>query len=63
MNAQLLNKKIKKIEEELYTLKHPQPIFPKIQVDDTTLENARKALFDFDIDEFVTKKDVERWKS
>lgn len=63
MNTQLLGKKIEKIEEELYTLTHPQPILPKMQVDDAILEQAQQALFDFDIDEFVTKKDVQRWKS
>lgn len=34
----------------------------KLKVTATDFQTAKKAVFDFDIQKFVTKQDVERWK-
>ena len=58
----MLVKKIEKIEKELVELKQPKSISGKIFVDFEILKTAKKALFDFDIEKFVSKKDLKLWK-
>ncbi|MBU4298816.1 hypothetical protein KJ636_02140 [Patescibacteria group bacterium] len=62
MTTQMLVKKIEKIEKELVELKQPKSISGKIFVDFEILKTAKKALFDFDIEKFVSKKDLKLWK-
>ena len=62
MTTQTLIKKIEKIEKELNILKQPKNILGKIYVDSKTIKQASKALFDFDIEKFVSKKDLKLWK-
>lgn len=62
MLTQTLIKKIEKIEKELKELKKPKSILGKIYVDSDILKQASKTLFDFDIEKFVTKKDIKLWK-
>jgi hypothetical protein len=57
-----LIKKIKKIEKELKILKEPHSILGKMNVDETIIKHASQALFDFDIEKYVTKKDLKAWK-
>ncbi len=62
MNHQTLIKKIEKIEKELTEFKKPKSVLGKIYVDPKTLKQAVKALFDFDIEKFVSKKDLKLWR-
>ncbi|MBI3599850.1 MAG: hypothetical protein HY097_04315 [Nitrospinae bacterium] len=62
MTTQTIIKKIEKIERELKELKKPKSILGKLYVDSDILKQASKALFDFDIGKFVTKKDIKLWK-
>lgn len=62
MTTQALTKKIEKIEKEILLLKEPKSILAKIHVDKELIQKAKKALFDFDIEKFVTKKDLKAWK-
>lgn len=62
MTTQALIKKITKIEKDLAGLIQPKDIFGKMQVDEEILKKAKKAIFDFDIEKFVSKKDVKSWK-
>lgn len=57
-----LARKIEHIEKILSELKKPKSIFGKIYVDEKILKQANKALFDFDIEKFVTKKDLKLCK-
>ncbi|MBI5683370.1 MAG: hypothetical protein HZC45_09490 [Deltaproteobacteria bacterium] len=57
MTTQAIIKKIEKLERELKELKKPKSILGKLYVDSDILKQASKALFDFDIEKFVTKKD------
>lgn len=59
---QTIIKKIEKIEHELQQLKQPKSILGKITVDSKVIKKASKALFDFDIEKFVTKRDLNSWK-
>jgi hypothetical protein len=58
MTTQLLLEKIKKLEKELKEIKMPQKILGKVFVDEKILKKAKKALFDFDIEKFVKKKEL-----
>ena len=63
MNTALLEKKIAQLAKQVAALKTPKKISSKLAVDDATLKAANKAPFDFDIDTFVTRKDLTRpWK-
>jgi chaperonin cofactor prefoldin len=62
MSTQTLIQKIDKIEKELKEIKKPKSILGKIYVDSEILEQASKALFDFDIEKFVSKKDLKLWR-
>lgn len=54
--------KIKKIEKEILELKQPQLILSKVYVDADIIKQASKNLFDFDIEKFISKKDLKLWK-
>jgi hypothetical protein len=60
--AQAILKKIEKIEQQLAQLQQPKNILGKLKVDSKTIQKASKAIFDFDIEKFVTKKDLKAWK-
>ena len=62
MITQTLIKKVERLEKELKELKKPKSILGKLYVDSEILKQASKALFDFDIEKFVTKKDIKLWK-
>lgn len=62
MTIQAIIKKIEKIEQEMQQLKQPKSILGKIAVDSKVIKKASKALFDFDIEKFVTKRDINLWK-
>jgi uncharacterized protein (UPF0335 family) len=62
MTLDALIKKVEKLEKELKEIKMPKKVLGKIFVDKKLLEKAKKALFDFDIEKFVTKKDLKSWK-
>jgi hypothetical protein len=62
MEKEILVERIKKIEKELIELKKPKSILGKIFVDKKILDKAKKALFDFDIERFVTKNDLKSWR-
>ena len=62
MNTKTLTKKIEKLEKELKEIKMPKKVLGKIFVDEKLLEKAKKALFNFDIEKFVKKKDLKSWK-
>jgi uncharacterized protein (UPF0335 family) len=62
MTLETLIKKVEKLEKELKEIKMPKKVLGKIFVDKKLLEKAKKALFDFDIEKFVNKKDLKSWK-
>jgi len=62
MTTKTLAEKIKKLEKELKKIKKPKKILGKIFVDEKILEKAKRALFDFDIEKFVKKKNLSSWK-
>jgi len=62
MTLETLIKKVEKLEKELKEIKMPKKVLGKIFVDKKFLEKAKKALFNFDIEKFVTKKDLKSWK-
>jgi len=62
MTMQTIIEKIEKIEQELQQLKQPKSILGKVFVDSTLVKKAKEAIFDFDIEKFVTKKDLKSWK-
>jgi len=62
MSTQILIKKIKKLEKEINRLKQPKSVLVKMKVDNKVITEAKKALFDFDIEKFVSKKDLKAWK-
>jgi hypothetical protein len=62
MTTETLIKKVEKLEKELKEIKMPKKVLGKIFVDKKLLEKAKKALFNFDIEKFVTKKDLKSWK-
>jgi len=57
MTTKTLIKKVEKLEKELREIKMPKKILGKVFVDEKILEDAKKALFDFDIEKFVNKYD------
>ena len=57
-----LSRKIKKIEKELSILREPHSVLGKMRVDEETIKQASQALFDFDIEKYVSKKDLKSWK-
>jgi hypothetical protein len=62
MTTQALLEKIKKLEKELKEIKTPQKFLGKVFVDEKLLEEAKKALFNFDIEKFIKKKELKSWK-
>lgn len=71
MQNQQLISKITSLEEELRKIKaqiQRRPVkktgsvWGKINLLDSQIEEAKKAVFDFDIEKFVDKKDVASWK-
>lgn len=62
MSTQLLVKKIEKLEKALIAFKQPKDIMGKVRVDGKILKQAERALFKFDIEKFVSKKDLRSWK-
>jgi uncharacterized protein (UPF0335 family) len=62
MTLETLIKRVEKLEKELKEIKMPKKVLGKIFVDKKLLEKAKKALFNFDIEKFVTKKDLKSWK-
>lgn len=63
MTIQAITQKLEKIEQELKELKQPKSILGKLTIDERILKNASRALFDFDIEKFVAKKDLKSWKN
>ena len=55
-------KKIELLEEKINALGKPKSILGKVHVDEHTLKEAKRGLFDFDIEKYVSKKDVVQWK-
>ncbi|TSC75428.1 MAG: hypothetical protein G01um101430_270 [Parcubacteria group bacterium Gr01-1014_30] len=62
MTTQALTQKIEKLEKEILLLKEPKSILAKVHVDEELVQKAKKALFNFDIEKFVSKKDLKAWK-
>ena len=62
MTTQLLEKKIQKIEREIEILKKPKSVLSGVYVDEKLIASAKKSVFDFDIEKFVSKKDLKIWK-
>ena len=63
MATKELLKKVERLEKEVAELKKPRNILGKIYVDGNVLKQAAKAPFDFDIEAFVSKKDLKKpWK-
>ena len=62
MTIQAITQKLEKIEQALEELKQPKSILGKFVIDSKTIEKASQVLFDFDIEKFVTKKDLKSWK-
>jgi hypothetical protein len=62
MTTQALLEKIKKLEKELKEIKTPKKFLGKVFVDEKLLEEAKKALFNFDIEKFIKKKELKSWK-
>ena len=58
MTTQAIIEKIEKIGQEMQQLKQPKSILGKVFVDSTVVKKAKKAIFDFDIEKFVTKRDL-----
>ena len=59
---QTIIKRIEGIEQELKEMKRPKSILGKLTVNSKLIKKASKALFDFDIEKFVTKRDLNSWK-
>ncbi len=57
-----LAQKIEHIEKILSEIKKPKSILGKIYVDEKILKQTSRALFDFDIEKFITKKDLKLCK-
>jgi hypothetical protein len=55
-------KKIELLEEKINALGKPKSFLGKIHVDEHSLQEAKNGLFDFDIEKYVSKKDVAQWK-
>ena len=62
MTTATLEKKVVWLEKEFKAFKTPKKIFPKLHVDKSMLTKAATAPFDFDIEKFVTKKDLEGFR-
>ncbi len=59
MSTKTINSKYRAEPEKSKKSKNGQI---KIYVDSTILKKASKALFDFDIEKYVSKKDLRAWK-
>lgn len=59
-----LETEINKIKTQIQ--KEPMPskgfVWGKINFLDSQIEDAKGAIFDFDIDQYVTRKDIASWK-
>ena len=56
-------KRIKKLEQEIGELKKPKSILGTMHVNDSVMQQASKALFDFDIESFISLGDLKKpWK-
>ena len=62
MATETLIKKIEKIEQELVQFQQPKSVLGKLRVDEKLLKKAKSMLFDFDIEKFITPKDLKLWK-
>jgi hypothetical protein len=58
----IILKKIELLEEKINALGKPKGVLGKMHIDEHTLKEAKKGLFDFDIEKYVSKKDVAQWK-
>jgi len=71
MHSQFIITRINELEEELKRIKAQiakKPsgsagfVWGKINILENNIEEAKMAIFDFDIEKFVSKKDVASWK-
>lgn len=62
MTTKALIEKIEKLEKKFKKIKIPKKVLGKVYVDEKILEKAKKALFNFDIENFVKKKELKSWK-
>ncbi len=62
MNIKTLERKVNRLEKEISKLKQSNQIFAKMDIDTNLIEKASKMLFDFDIEKYVSKKDIAQWK-
>ncbi len=62
MNIKTLERKVNKLEKEILKLKQSKQIFSKMDIDTNLIEKASEMLFDFDIEKYVSKKDLAQWK-
>lgn len=62
MATETLIKKVEKLEKELKKIKFPEKLLGKVFVDEKILEKAKKALFNFDIEKFIKKKELKSWR-
>ena len=58
MTAKALARKVERLEREIRSLREPRHVFGKTRVDEALLKKAGEALFRFDIEEFVSRKDL-----
>ena len=57
-----LVKKVESIEKELKKIQEPHSILGKMHVDDMLIRQDSRSLFYFDIEKYVSKKDLKAWK-
>ncbi|MDP2209164.1 MAG: hypothetical protein Q8K98_10405 [Bacteroidota bacterium] len=62
MNIKTLERKVNRLEKEILKLKQSKQIFAKMDIDTNLIEKASEMLFDFDIEKYVSKKDLAQWK-
>ena len=71
MQSQYIVSKINELEEELRKIKaqiakkppkSAGAVWGKINILESQIDEAKGAVFDFDIEKFVSKKDVASWK-
>lgn len=60
----LIMKKVTPINQKQFKvlMKKPKNILGKVRVDDKVIKQAKKALFNFDIEKYISKKDLLVWK-
>jgi hypothetical protein len=61
MTVQTLAKKVSLLEKKIISLEMPSSVLVKLFVDEEVIDKAKKAVFDFDIDKFVSAKDLNLW--